>query len=483
MNPSRVLSLLDEIKKTRPLREKSGYQNGDRSQKYVDALAQVECPGLTARRARSDREIGVQRDPIVLSHGEGAFLWDADNLPYVDMGACFAVAAYGHANPELIQTLNEQAAKLMHGMGDVYPTDIKIDFLKELAKIAPGNLSGALLSQSGAEAVESAMKMAEIATKRHRFIAFESCYHGLSYGALSVTAHQNEFKKPFISRICQQTTYVPYANCKRCAFCQSPDSCQFACIRHIDRLLSAPAGGATDTAAIIAEPIQGRGGDVVPPKGWLTELKKLCEKHHILLILDEIYTGFGRTGAMFACQHENVVPDIICLGKALTGAFPLSAALASPDVIAHWKLNTAEAIHTSTFLGNPMGCALGLKALEILQRDHLPQRAQIEGEFLLAEFKKLQNKYPQIIADARGIGLMLGLEMADEKMNPLTNLALDIVDRLRNKGFILLTSGPWGHVVSIAPPLIIPHECLVAFIDALDQTLADVLNDAQNNRL
>lgn len=465
------LHILETIQAKRAQYEKSGYGQPAPSTTYVDELAQVECAGLTARRARFDGEIGVERDPIVLTQGKGAILWDADGLPYIDMGACFAVAAYGHANDELCQALNAQAQKLMHGMGDVYPTDTKVSFLKALANLAPGNLSGALLSQSGAEAVETAMKMAQMATGRQRFIAFESSYHGLSYGALSVTGHQNEFKAPFSARICQQTTFVPYANCLRCAFGQKKESCGFACLKHIDRLLSLPSGGAGDVAAIIAEPIQGRGGDVVPREGWLKGLRELCSRHGVLLILDEIYTGFGRTGATFACNHEDVIPDIMCLGKAMTGGFPLSAAIATPEVLAKWPLNTAEAIHTSTFLGNPMGCAVGLKALEILTRDDLPKAAKQKGEWLTNAFAKLQKKYPQIIAETRGRGLMQALEFADEQLKPLTNIALQIVDEMRNRGFILLPSGPWSHVISIAPPLIIDHIYLEAFIRALDESI------------
>ena len=464
-------SILEEIRAKRAQYEQSGYGHEMASTHFVDDLARVECAGLTARRARFEGEVGVERDPIVLAHGKGAILWDTDGLPYIDMGGCFAVAAYGHGNDALCDALNAQARKLMHGMGDVYPTDTKVSFLKALAEIAPGNLSGALLSQSGAEAVETAMKMAQMATGRQRFIAFESSYHGLSYGALSVTGHQNEFKAPFSARICQQTTFVPYANCLRCAFGQNKESCGFACLKHIERLLSLPSGGAGDVAAVIVEPIQGRGGDVVPPKGWLKALRELCTRQGVLLILDEIYTGFGRTGDTFACQHEDVVPDIMCLGKAMTGGFPLSAAIATPEVLAKWPLNTTEAIHTSTFLGNPMGCAVGLKALELLQRDDLPAAARQKGEWIAAEFEKLRLKYPHLIAQARGRGLMQALEFADCELKPLTHIALRIVDEMRNRGFIMLPSGPWSHVISIAPPLIIEQIYLEAFIAALDEAI------------
>lgn len=471
MTEQEIQATLSEIRQNQAAYAASGYGEASRTTQFVDDLAHHECAGLTARRARFDGEIGVERDPIVISRGKGAFIWDADGLPYIDMGACFAVAAYGHANDELIEALTEQAQKTMHGMGDVYPTDTKVTFLKRLAEIAPGNLNQALLSQSGAEAVETAIKMAQMATKRHRMIAFESCYHGLSYGALSVTGHSDAFKAPFMRRICPETTYVPYANCARCAFGRTPDTCGFACLAHLNRLLQSPSSGCGDVAAVIAEPVQGRGGDIVPPAGWLKKLREICTQNGVLLILDEIYTGFGRTGALFACQHDHVVPDILCLGKAMTGGFPLSAAIATPEVLRHWPLNTSEAIHTSTFLGNPMGCAIGLKALEILERDHLPERAATLGAWLKSEIERISASRRDIIYDIRGKGLMLGIEFADQDGTPRTDLALKLVDQMRDHGFMLLPSGPWSQVVSLSPPLMIPKACLEAFLDIFEKLI------------
>ncbi len=468
MKEQEIRAVLDSIKANQMSYKASGYGKPMLETALVDDLARYECAGLTARRARSEDEVGVERDPIVIARGEGAFIWDADGRPYVDMGACFAVAAYGHANVELVEALTTQAQKMMHGMGDVYPTDTKVTFLKRLAELAPGNLNQALLSQSGAEAVETAIKMAQMATKRHRMIAFESCYHGLSYGALSVTGHSDAFKAPFMRRICAETTYVPYANCVRCAFGQTPDQCGFTCLRHLERLLRAPSSGCGDVAAVIAEPVQGRGGDIVPPKGWLKALRDVCTRNGVLLILDEIYTGFGRTGARFACMHEDVVPDILCLGKAMTGGFPLSAAIATPQVLRHWPLNTAEAIHTSTFLGNPMGCAVGLKAMEILERDQLAQRAAKLGDWLLSELRRIAQARRDIIYDVRGKGFMIGIEFADKDGTPRMDLALKIVDEMRDHGFMLLPSGPWSQVVSLSPPLMMPKACLEAFLEVFE---------------
>lgn len=474
MNDQEVNELLGTIRANRDAYAKSGYGAPSAETEYVTTLAHHECACLTARRARFDGEIGVERDPIVIARGKGAFIWDADDRPYVDLGACFAVASYGHANEELIEALYAQAQKTMHGMGDVYPTDTKVTFLKKLAEMAPGNLNQALLSQSGAEAVETAIKMAEMATKRHRLIAFESCYHGLSYGALSVTGHSDAFKKPFMPRISTETTYVPYANCVRCAFNQKPDSCGFACLKHLERLLKAPSSGCTDVAAVIAEPVQGRGGDIVPPQGWLKELREICTRNGVLLILDEIYTGFGRTGARFACMHEDVVPDILCLGKAMTGGFPLSAAMATPEVLKHWPLNTAEAIHTSTFLGNPMGCAVGIKAMEILERDQLAHRAQELGAWLKDELKRITASRPDIVFDVRGKGFMIGIEFAEKDGTPRTDLALRVVDELRDCGFMLLPSGPWSQVVSLSPALVTPKACFEAFLTEFERILSNL---------
>ena len=462
MTENEVKQLLKEIRENRESYKNSGYGAPSLETDLVSELAECECAGLTARRARN--EIGVERDPIVIASGKGAFIWDADGRVYVDMGACFAVASYGHANDELIQAVTDQAHKIMHGMGDVYPTDIKVACLKKLAELAPGNLNQALMSQSGAEAIETGVKMAQMATKKHRIIAFESCYHGLSFGALSLTGHSNAFKDPFKPRICAETTYVPYANCARCAFSQKPESCGFACLKHLERILKSPSGGCDDVAAVIAEPIQGRGGDVVPPKGWLKTLRDICTRNGILLILDEIYTGFGRTGAPFACMHEDVVPDIMCIGKAMTGCFPMSAAIATPDVLKHWPLNTSEAIHTSTFLGNPMGCAAALKAMEILERDNLAERSKTLGEYVLAELRKIAEIRKDIIFDVRGKGLMIGVEFADNNGSPRTDLALRVVDEMRNRGFMLLPSGPWSQVVSISPALNIPKPCIDEYL-------------------
>lgn len=442
------------------------------STQLVDDLAQYECPAITGHRARANESPGQDEDPIVFAHAQGSTITDVDGKEYLDMGACFAVCAYGHCHPELVQTLTTQAARLMHAMGDVYPADCKIAFLRALAEYCPGDLTQSILSQSGGEAVESAIKTAQIATGKSHFIAFNGSYHGLSYGSLSLTHHCQRFKTPFAERIAGQTTYFPYAYCLRCAYGSSPEHCGFSCLEAVRKRLKER----DDVAAVIAEPIQGRGGDIVPPDGWLASLRSICNECDVLLILDEIYTGFGRTGTRFACDYESVVPDILCLGKAMTGGFPLSAAIGSAKIMGKWGQNTGEAIHTSTFLGNPMGCALGLKALELQRRLNLPFEAARKGQILGKRLKALEHKHSSCIAQVRGRGLMWGLEFVRnrETLEPDPIKAWGLVQSLRARGVILLTSGAYGQTLSLSPPLIIEDAQIEEFCDTLEQALGEL---------
>ncbi|MFA5624212.1 MAG: aspartate aminotransferase family protein [Bradymonadales bacterium] len=444
-----------------------------RSELLVDQLAKYECPAITGRRARLGEARVLDEDPIVFASASGSTITDVDGKRYLDMGACFAVCAYGHCHPELIQSLCDQANLLMHGMGDVYPTDTKIAFLRALAEYCPGDLSQSILSQSGAEAVESATKTAQIATGKSHFIAFENSYHGLSYGALSLTHHHRRFKEPFAKRIINDTAYFPYAYCLRCAYGKRPKDCDFACLNKIRQYIKTR----DDVAAVIAEPIQGRGGDIVPPKGWLSRLREICSENSVLLILDEIYTGFGRTGENFACNHESVEPHILCMGKAMTGGFPLSAAIGAASLMAMWGANTGEAIHTSTFLGNPMACAMGLKSIELQKRLQIPAQAALKGAYLKEKLRAICHPYKNRIAEVRGQGLMLGFELVknNESLEPDPASAWAIVQELRALGVILLPSGPAGQTVSLAPPLIIEEAELDEFCVKLESVLYKVL--------
>src|SRR5271169_3797286 len=339
--------------------------------------------------------------PIVWERAKGVNVWDADGKKYLDLTAAFGVAAAGHANPNVVKAGQKQMAKLLHAMGDVHPPARKAELARELSRVtferwSNGKKSGkTIFSNSGFEAVESALKTAALVTKKRGVIAFTGAYHGLGYGALNVT-HRDFFRSPFQSQLREFGRFVLFPT-------KTSDlaTVEFQ-IRNFFRR--------ERVGAILVEPVQARGGCNVPPPEFLPLLRKLCDEHGALLILDEIYTGFGRTGKWFACEHSGVVPDLICLGKALTGGFPLSACVGRADIMdAAWPESRGEAMHTSTFLGHPVGCAMALAQISEIGKLKLPERSAELGKFLLGELQsKISGSKFQV--NIRGLGLMVGVE-------------------------------------------------------------------------
>jgi len=448
---------------------------GPRSVELLEVLARHECPAITARRARRRGESGVSQDPIVWKSGSGSTIEDVDGNLYLDFTAAFAVSSYGHAHPELQEALHEQSRQLMHGMGDVYPTDVKIRYTEALSDFLPGGLSQSIFGQSGADAVEAALKSAVMHSGRQRVVAFEASYHGMSLGALSVSAYKGSFKAPFSGLIAQQVTHAPYPYCYRCPFKSTYPGCGLACLEYFEHLVSHPAAGSEEAGAVILEPIQGRGGVIVPPVEWLVGVRKICEERGLVLIFDEIYTGFGRTGRRFAMEHFGVVPDLVCLGKGMTGGFPMSAAVGTAEVMSSWGTSAGEAIHTSTFLGNPMGCAVGLKAIEIFRRDDLAARSTAMGEILERKLLDLKERYPALIGEVRGLGLMRGVELVDTEGRPNGKLSLELMRRMLEKGVLILPSGVWGQVVTFTPPLVVEEEQIERMYAILLEALTELV--------
>src|ERR1017187_6177713 len=401
--------------------------------------------------------------PIVWERANGVHVWDADGKKYLDLTAAFGVAAAGHANPNVVKAGQKQMPKLLHAMGDVHPHALKAQLARELSRITFERWSGGkksgktIFCNSGFEAVEAALKTAMITGGKYGVIAFNGAYHGLGYGALNVT-HREFFRLPFRLQLREFANFVPFPT-------KTSDLAVVETL--ISRLFQRGWVG-----AILVEPVQARGGINIPPPGFLPMLRKLCDKHGALLILDEIYTGFGRTGKWFACEHSGVVPDLICLGKALTGGFPLSACVGRADVMdAAWPASTGEAIHTSTFLGHPVGCAMALAQISEIRRLKLCERAATLGTELL---KQLSTFHPpsSILASARGLGLMVGVELLLPNGKPATEAALTAIKELLHRGYIFLPEGEHGNVISFTPPLTITQVQLAQAVGAL----ANVLN-------
>jgi 4-aminobutyrate aminotransferase-like enzyme len=349
-------------------------------------------------------------------------------------------------------------AKLLHAMGDVHPHALKAQLARELSRLTFERWTNksklktgkVIFSNSGFEAVESALKTAMLATGKRGVIAFEGGYHGLGYGALNAT-HREHFRAPFRTQLREFGHFAKFPAAKNDL---KPLKLALQKIFRHDKI-----------GAILVEPVQARGGINVPPPEFLPLLRKLCDEHGALLILDEIYTGFGRTGKWFACEHSHVVPDLICLGKALTGGFPLSACVGRADLMdAAWPASTGEAIHTSTFLGHPVGCAMALAQIQEIKKLKLCERSAELGKFLLAELSK-------VICSPRGLGLMVGIELTSPDKKPDTSTALNAIKKLLHRGYIFLPEGEHANVISFTPPLTISKAQLAKAVAELKKVL------------
>lgn len=437
---------------------------GEASRFLARKLRAVECPEVTFLSGEF---------PVFWRKAAGSRVWDVDGNRYIDMTGAFAVANLGHGHPAVRAAMIRQARRMVHGMGDVHPPEGKARLLEELNRILPRARGGwmSILGQNGSDAVEAAIKTVQIARPgRDGIVAFTGAYHGLSYGALSVT-WRPDFRKPFAARISKKTLFAPYPYCYRCPLKLKYPDCGIACLDETRKKIR-KAGGPRKFGAVIVEPIQGRGGEVVPPRGWLSRLADICRREGLLLIADEIYTGFGRTGRMFACDHEGVVPDLMCLGKGLTGGFPLSVCAGKSAVMRRWPRSAGEAVHTSTFLGHPVGCAMGVAALEIYRTGKPARQARVMGAYFLAALRrKLGDLGP--VGDIRGKGLMIGVELVRNRKTkqPHPALAGGVMTRALREGLILLSGGIHQNVLSFSPPLSITRREIDFCVDILEDAL------------
>ena len=436
---------------------------GPESRRLGSELARYESPNVT---------YVSDTFPVFWEEARGANVRDVDGNVYVDLTAGFAVAAAGHTHPEIVAAISAQASRLLHGMGDVHPPAIKVELLAKLAEVAPAGLRKSILANSGSEAVEAALKTVAMATGKSRVLAFHGAYHGLTLGALAVSGRE-EFRAPFQRQLAPTAIFAPFPYRYRSAFGADEDGAQ--ALREVERLLDTAVAGEDDIGAILVEPIQGRGGEIVPPDAWLPSLRQICDDRGLLLVLDEVYTGFGRTGRWFACQHWGVVPDLLVVGKALTGGTPFSACIGTEAVMDAWPRSDGEALHTSTFLGHPLGCAAALASIRVIAGEGLVERSATEGEHLLNRLRARLGDHPRV-GEIRGLGLMIGIELVrdHESREPDSALAANVVVAALRRGYLLLSGGVHSNVLSLSPPLNIPRELLDASVDMLVDVFAEV---------
>jgi 4-aminobutyrate aminotransferase/(S)-3-amino-2-methylpropionate transaminase len=425
---------------------------GPRSRELAKELRHYECAAIT---------YVDEQFPVFWDSALGANVQDVDGNIFVDATGAFGVATLGHSRREVVEAAQQQTSKLTHGMGDVHPTESKVELAKLLAEVTPGDLGHAIFGSSGSEAVEAAIKTAILSTGRKRFIAFEGGYHGLTLGALNMT-HRSDFREPFESHLGIEVGHVPYPD----PYLRREEDC-------LPRLASELSRG--DVAAVIVEPIQGRGGDIVPPDSFLPGLRDLCDRHETLLIADEIFTGFCRTGRWFAVDHVGVVPDLMCVGKAMSNGFPISACVGRPEVMAAWGESQGEAIHTSTFLGHPVGCAAAVRSIQLMKEEGLHEVCAKKGRRLMELLADLQKKHSSI-GDVRGRGLLIGVEFVKdhETKEPGPDVSWQVVLGALRRGYLLLGGGTRRNVLSISPPATITDDQMVALVATLDECLEEV---------
>ena len=373
-----------------------------------------------------------QRFPVTIEKGEGAHVWDVDGKEYIDCMGGYGVALVGHKNKRVNDAIREQIDKIITVHSSLY-NKTREEFLALLIGLAPKGLTQVHLNNSGAEAIEAAMKFARKFTGKKGMVAMKGSYHGKSFGALSLT-FSPKYRKPFAPLV-EKVSFASYGD--------------------IESLRSVID---EDTAFVILEPIQGESGIIVAPEGFLQEVRKICDEKGILLIFDEIQAGLGRTGRLWACDHWNTAPDILCLAKGIAGGVPMGATLVRPDILA----SMSKGEHSSTFGGNPISCAAGIAALKAITEDGLIENSEKMGKLFREGLEKLKEKH-STIREVRGKGLMIGIEMKFE--------IKDILMELIKKGVLMLYSG--RNILRILPPLVISEDDVTKVLHALDSVLTE----------
>jgi 4-aminobutyrate aminotransferase len=402
---------------------------------------------------------------IAFERGEGAYLYDFEGNRYLDFVSGIATMNVGHCHPDVVEAIRDQAGVLIHGASHVGYMQPYVDLLDAVLAVSPGELAGGkgILMNSGSEAVETGIKLARYVTNRPMIIAFTDAFHGRSMGALAMTSSDELYRRR-LTPLLVGVHHVPYPYCYRCPLKhESPETCGLACLNLVEKALQTVVPP-EELAGILVEPIAGEGGYIVPPDSFLQGLREICDRHGALLIADEVQTGLGRTGRMFAVEHWGVVPDVTCLAKPLGGGLPLGGMLAKRMLVDAWP----PAAQGSTFGGNPVACRAGLAALRIVQDEGLMPHAVDVGDYIQRRFREAQKELP-IIGDVRGKGLMVAVELVKADGSPARETIKSLIKEMGSRGLVLTKCG--ASSIRIAPPLIITKEQADFGVDVIIEVL------------
>jgi len=411
--------------------------------------------------------IHVRFYPLVIEEGKGSYVTDVDGNKYLDLVGGASVAATGHCHPKVVAAIKHQTDKLIHNCFSLSSNEVAVNLAETLIKLTPGDFpKKVLFGLSGADANECVAKLIPHYTKKSRFISFVGAYHGQSMGASALSGHTSQSRFPSYIPV----TKVPYPYCYRCPFKLTYPQCDLHCAKFIGDYILQTISPPEDTCALIIEPIQSDGGNIVPPDGFIPELKRICEKYGLLFVVDEVKTGFGRTGKMFAIEHSGVVPDVITMAKPIASGMPLSACVAKSEI-----LDCATASYLFTTGGNPVSCAAALATIDVIKDEKLVENAANVGGYFMKQLQELKSR-SKIVGDVRGKGMIFGIEFVKDKKTkePASTETAKVCYRAWEKGLITIYLGLYSNVMELTPPLNLSKEEADLGIQILSEAIEEV---------
>ena len=438
----------------------------------------TRCKGVHMQEYTNNSQLGEIRNSVVpkgqssaadfyVKNATGALVYDIEGHEYIDFAGGIAVMNVGHSHPKVVAAIKEQAERFTHTCFMVLPYDSAVNVAEKLNKAVPGDTPKAtILINSGAEAVENAVKIARYYTKRPGVIAFENAFHGRTFLGMALTSKVKPYKygfAPYVSEIYR----APFAYCYRCSFGKTYPSCDLACAEYLENMFISHTS-ADNIAAVIAEPVQGEGGFITPPQDYFKKIKAICEKYGILFIADEIQTGIGRTGTMFAMEHFGVEADITTVAKSLAAGMPLSAVVGKKEIM--------DSVHPGglggTYGGNPVACSAANAVFDIFETENLLAKSKALGEKIQTRLLEMKKRH-ELIGDVRGLGPMMAMELVEDRTTkkPAAEKTTALVKKCREAGLVILSCGTYGNVIRLLMPLVITDEQLEKGFTILDDAM------------